>query len=244
MSGIIGEGEIGRFFEAAIAVPSQSADGHWQIELDGRVVKTPLGHPFVVSSSALAAGIAEEWNAQGDKIVPATMPLASLSNAAIDKINPESAHIIEQLVGYARSDLLCYWAEAPADLVQRQRDEWQPVLEWSETALGARFISTTGIIPVEQPAPALDTVAQILGEASSFHLTAVVDLAGRMNSVLLALAVWKRHLTAEKAFNSAYLDDIFQEEQWGADEEAVDRRSNIRNEISHAAEFLRLLDEG
>ncbi len=244
MSEILGVGEIGRFFETAVAAPyGQPTDG-WRIELDGRVVKTPLGETFLVPTSVLAECIANEWNRQGEKIIPSSMPLASLTNAAIDKIAPDRQHFTDQLVGYARSDLLCYWAEGPDDLVLRQRDAWQPVLDWARQALGAHFIVTVGVIPVEQPQEVLDAIADQLADISEFHLTGLVDLAGRMTSVLLALAVWKEQMTASEAFDAAYLDDVFQEEQWGEDHDAVQRRSIIRDEILSTTEFLTLLDQG
>jgi len=242
MSEIIREGVIGRFFETAVAVRSDSPDDGWRIELDGRVVKTPLGKPYLVPTAALADGIAGEWNAQGEKIVPASMPLAGLANAAIDKIAMEPQVFIDQLVGYARSDLLCYWAEAPDDLVARQRGVWQPVLDWARENMEARFIATTGVLPIEQPQETLKVIADLLGGITAHHLTGLVDLAGRMNSVLLALAVWKGRLGADEAFNTAYLDDIFQEEQWGEDTDAIHRRSVIRAEILSTAGFLVLLD--
>ncbi len=241
MSEIIGEGEIGRFFETAAAVRSEPPGDDWRIELDGRVVKTPMGKPLVVPSSALADGIAGEWNAQGEKIILPSMPLAGLTNAAIDKIAPNRHHFTAQLVGYARSDLLCYWAEGPDDLVLRQRDAWQPVLDWAHETLGAHFATTAGVIPVEQPQETLDTITGHLTDISDFHLAGLMDLAGRMNSVLLALAVWKEHLGALDAFEAAYLDDVFQEEQWGEDNDAVHRRSIIRDEILSTSEFLTLL---
>lgn len=243
MSEIIGEGETGRFFETAVAVRCDVPDDGWCIELDRRVVKTPLGKPFFVPTSALASGIAAEWNAQGEKIAPATMPLTSLANASIDKIAPDANRFVEQLVGYARSDLLCYWADGPDDLVARQKNTWQPVLDWVCEDLGAEFIVTTGIIPVEQPQDALNVISELLCGTTAFRLTGLVDLAGRMTSVLLALAVWKGRVNAGEAFDAAYLDEVFQEEQWGKDRDAVQRRSVIRNEILSTARFLELLDQ-
>lgn len=242
MSEIIGEGAARRFFEMATARRLGLPDEGWCIELDGRVVKTPMGKSFLVPSCALAEAVVNEWNAQGEKIIPATMPLTGLANAATDRIEPNPQIFIDQLITYARSDLLCYGAEEPDDLVLRQHNAWQPILDWADETLNARFITTTGIIPVEQPVETLKAIAVALQGASVFHLAGLIDLAGIKSSVLLALAVWGGRLTPEDAFDAAFVDEMFQEEQWGEDHGALQRRSIIRNEVIATANFLQLLD--
>ncbi|NQV43295.1 MAG: ATPase [Rhodospirillales bacterium] len=242
MSEIIGEGEALRFFEVATAVRLDLPDGGWGIELDGRVVKTPMSKTFLVPSSALAEAVVNEWSAQGEKIIPATMPLTGLANAATDRIEPNPQFFIDQLVTYARSDLLCYWAEGPEDLVVRQHIAWQPILDWVNETFNARFVTATGIIPVEQPEESLKAIKDALQDASVFHLAGLIDLAGIKSSVLLALAVWNGRLTPEDAFDAAFVDEIFQEEQWGEDHDAIQRRSVIRSEVIATANFLQLLD--
>jgi len=239
MSEIIGEGVASRFYKAAVVVSSEDSFG---IELDGRVLKTPLKKIFLVPASSLADAVVKEWNAQGDKIFPRTMPLTSLANAAIDRIAPDPQHFSDQLVDYARSDLLCYWAESPDDLVQLQRNAWQPILDWTEGFLKEPFVRTSGIIPIEQPEQTLRAICHVVESLNPFYLTALIDLASRMSSVLLALAVWQGRLSAEEAFDAAFLDDIFHEQRWGEDSEATQRRSVIHAEIRSTAEFLTLLD--
>lgn len=239
MSEIIGEGEARRFYEAAKAVPEGTS---WIIQLDGRTVKTPGGETFLVPALELADAVASEWNQQGDKVIPASMPLTSLCNAAIDRIGPSREKFANQVVDYADSDLLCYWAEAPDDLVHRQYTVWKPVLDWAADEFGTPFETTAGIIPIEQPREALEAIRKVIQPISDYCLTGVVDLGGRLNSTLLAIAVWKRYLSANEAFHAAFLDEVFQEEQWGEDDEAIQRREGIREEINATARYLMLLD--
>lgn len=238
MSEIVGEGEARRFYDTVTSAP---VGGGWSIELDGRVVKTPLGETFLSPTRELADVVVAEWDAQDEKVIPASMPVASLCNAAIDRIAPDRPVFIGQLRSYAASDLLCYWAEQPEDLVTRQRDLWQPILDWAVDTYGAEFIATAGIIPVDQPETALDAVTSVFEGMSSYELTGMVDLAGRLNSVLLALALWEDRIDEAAAFQAAFLDELFQEEQWGEDREAVQRRAGIRDEMSSTVKFLSLL---
>jgi len=240
MSEIIGDGTARRFYEAVKAVPNDRA---WQIELDGRVVKTPGGATFVTPTSAMAMAVTEEWEAQGDKIVPASMPLVGLCNAAIDRIAPDKPSFVDQLLGYARSDLLCYWADGPDDLVRLQHVQWQPVLDWIAEEFQASFIVTAGVIPINQPDGAINSIAQALGGIDAYRLAGLIDLAGHLSSVLLALAAWRGRVGGADAFQAAFLDELFQEELWGEDKDASGRRAIINAEIHATIRFLTLLDK-
>ncbi len=242
MSEIIGEGEVRRFYKSAAAVECGNSPGGWLLELDGRPIRTPLKKTFSVPTQALALRICEEWNEQGEKIVPASMPLTGLANAAIDRIEPDSQVFIDQLTGYASSDLLCYWAAEPEDLVKRQRDLWQPVLDWVSETFGARFAVTNGILPIDQPSEVFDAIGSSFKEQDAYTLAGLVDLAGALKSVILALAVWRGRLSPDDAFEAANLDELHQEERWGMDKEALERREIIHQDVKSSAEFLGLLD--
>ena len=131
------------------------APGGFAVTLDGRQVKTPAKAPLVVPSRALAEAIAREWQAQDEKIDPATMPVTRGANAAIDKVRSQHAEVAALIADYGGTDLLCYRAEAPRELVARQSEHWDPLLDWAEAALGARLAVTQGVVPVAQPEAAL-----------------------------------------------------------------------------------------
>jgi len=117
---------VKRFYKAATV-------GEWRrILLDGKPVKTPGRRDLALPSDALAEAIADEWNAVGEQIDPRAMKLSGLANAALDRIAPDPAGFARGLAAYGESDLLCYRAEAPAGLVRRQSESWDPIIAWAQ----------------------------------------------------------------------------------------------------------------
>jgi chaperone required for assembly of F1-ATPase len=192
------------------------------ILLDDRRIKTPKGAPFILPTRELAETIAEEWRAQVDEIKPDTMPLSKLAYAAIDGAS-ERAAIAEQAAAYAKSDLLCYRAEGPDDLVIRQARQWGPILDWLAETHGARLKLATGIGFVDQPPDALARLSARVGQLNPFALVALHTATSITGSLALGLALLDARLTAREAFALSQLDETFQSEKWGQDAEAQAR---------------------
>ena len=225
------------FMEAALA----QVDGGYTIELDGRAVRTPLGKAFIVQAKPLALAIAAEWQAQGETIDPTSMPLGGYANTAIDRVGMERPAVLANLRHYAETDLLCYRAEQPADLADRQLQQWQPILDWAAEALGVHLKVTTGVLPIAQPPEALEAIACSLQQLDDMTLTAIASLAAVAGSLILALAVSEDRIDAEQAFQLAQLDESFQSERWGTDAEAQASAQHLKNDITSAVLFLSLL---
>lgn len=229
---------VSRFFKQASARPDGEGHGVW---LDERRLKTPARNFFTVPTAALAEAAAAEWNAQGERVDPKSMPLTGLSNAAIDRIAPERAAFAERLAAYGTHDLLCYRAEAPVELAARQAKAWQPILDWLEQTHGARLVLAEGIIHVDQPAEARAAqVAAVLAH-DPFRLAALHMLTTATGSLTLGLAVLGGRLSAAEAFELSRLDEEFQIAQWGRDAEADARAALIRAEAETAGRYLALL---
>ncbi|MBF0250563.1 MAG: ATPase [Alphaproteobacteria bacterium] len=220
-------------------------DGGFAVKLDGRPVKTPAGKPLTLPTAALAQGVADEWNAQGetvgDEIDPATMPLMRLCGTAIDRIADLRGGLLEGLQRYVDTDLLCYRAGHPQDLVEKQDRVWQPLLDWAAEALGLRMRVVEGVLPIEQDAAAHDAVRAALHDLDDWRLTALGDLVGISGSIVIGLAILRDRLDAEGAFEACMLDELHQAERWGDDHEAVERRKHIRADIASTARFFELL---
>lgn len=229
-----------RFYKsAAIAAQGQA----FTIELDGRPIKTPAGRSLAVAGRGLAQAVADEWQAQGEDIDPRTMPLTGLINTALDRTGDERAAMTEAALKLAETDLLCYRAETPEDLVELQLETWQPLLDWAERNLAARLAVTRGILPVDQPAAALGALRNSLGDFSDLRFTAVSSLAAACGSLVVSLALAHRHIDAEQAFAAAELDHIYQARQWGDDAEAAARQRTLRADIAAATAILSLAGE-
>jgi chaperone required for assembly of F1-ATPase len=215
--------------------------GGFGIALDDREVKTPARAPLRLPNHRLAEAVAEEWRRQGDKILPETMPLTRLANTAIDRIAPNRKDVIGQVLGFGRSDLICYRAEGPSDLVQRQAEEWDPLLEWARRRHDANLCATQGLAFVEQPESALLALEQAVSEDDNFRLAALHTAASLTGSLVLALALDDGSLDADAAFAAAQLDETYQAEIWGEDDEAKARAAQKRQELQNVARFAQLL---
>lgn len=228
-----------RFYRAATA---EAVPRGYAIRLDARMLKSPAGRPLLLPTAALAAAIAAEWHSQGERIVPASMPLMQLAATAVDRVAPAPEETVATIAGCAATDLLCYRAEGPAPLVERQHYHWQPILDWAALHLDARFRVTTGVVPLDQPAPALAAVRAALAALDPFRLAALSVLTQATGSAILTLALRVGRIDAATAFALSQLDASFQIERWGEDAEAARGRAAIKADIEAAARFLALLD--
>ncbi len=232
-----------RFYKNASIVQSVE-DAGFAISLDDKQIKTPAGKPFVVPSNALAGAMAGEWNNQTDEIIPSTMPLTQIAGTAIDRVSETRDGVIDGALGYGQTDLLCHFAENPPELVSRQRDMWQPLLDWAADDIGAKLIPTIGIIPKEQSPDAINAFRNEIEKMDIFSLTGFALLVGACGSLVLALAVYMGRINANQAFECSMLDNTWQIENWGEDWETKDRREAIATEIKDVEKFFDLLRTG
>ncbi|WP_045391663.1 ATP12 family chaperone protein [Falsirhodobacter sp. alg1] len=211
-----------RFWTAATVAPE--GDG-FAVHLDGRPVRTPAKTPLIVPTEGLAKLIASEWEAQTDAVRPDTMPATRSANAALDKVAPQREAVVNEIANYGGSDLLCYRADGPAELVGRQA-AWDALLDWSRTHLDAPLDVTVGLIPIQQPDASIARLRAHVSNLSSFELAALHDLVAISGSLILGLAVANQRLKGAEAFEISRIDEAFQAETWGVDEESsiVDAR--------------------
>jgi chaperone required for assembly of F1-ATPase len=227
-------------FYAAVTVAGTDAGG-LRVLLDGKTVRTPAKAVLAVPARALAEAIAAEWEAQGEHIDPATLPLTRLVNSAIDGVQGREAAVRDDIAKYAASDLLCYRATGPEPLVRRQSEVWDPVLAWSREELGASFVVGEGITPVAQPEAATAALARALAAYDAFALAALHVMTTLMGSGLLALAHARGRLGVEAAWAAAHVDEDWQIGTWGEDGEANARRQRRWLEMQSASRLLALL---
>ena len=163
---------------------------------------------------------------------------ANMTNSAIDKVRTQRAEVEAHLAGYAGTDLLSYRADGPVELFERQKQAWDPILDWIEAQYGARLKATAGVMPVSQDDETLATLAQQMTSMDEFALTGFHDLVALSGSYVLALAVAASHLTGETAWELSRIDEEFQIEQWGRDEEADAEMTLRREAFLHARNFF------
>ncbi len=228
---------IKRFYKA-VAVGEGVAG--YAILLDGRAVRTPAKAPLEVASAALASAIAAEWDAQEQEVKAASMAMNNLACTAIDIVGPRRSEIIDDLVGYGGHDLICYWADEGGELLRRQQQHWQPLLDWTAGSLAAPLVKICGVVSQDQPAASLAALKAVVEQHDPMTLTGLASAVQASGSLVVGLALSHGRLTAEEAHTVSQLDEIFQAERWGEDAEAAARRQALRDDLKSAERFLAL----
>ncbi len=216
----------------------RETEGGFSVALDGRAVRTPAKAALILPTRTMAEMVAAEWDAQETVINPLNMPFTRSANAAIDKVQTQHAEVADMLAGYGDSDLLCYRATYPEALVQRQTEHWDPALDWAEDALGARLIPVAGVMHRPQDPRALERLRALTHELDAFRLAAFHDLVGLSGSLVLGFAAARDWRSAEDIWMLSRLDEMWQEEQWGRDEDAHAQATRKRSEFLHAKRFF------
>ncbi len=211
----------------------------WLLLLDGKPAKTPARHPLAMPGAALGEALAQEWRAQERVINPAVMPLTRLLNTALDGVAKNAADVRAEIVRFASSDLICYRAEAPDALRARQAQAWDPLVAWARDVLGARLVLAAGVMHVSQPDEALSAIAAAVGRFDQpLSLAALASVNALTGSAVIALALAHGALDADAAWAVGHIDEDYQTEVWGSDEEAEQRLRNRRLDFDAAALVL------
>jgi chaperone required for assembly of F1-ATPase len=216
-----------RFYKT---VETAEADGGFTVLLDGRTLRTPGGKRLALPTRALAEMIAQEWSAQAKVVELAQMHATRLANTAVDSIPQARAAIADQVADYAGADLLVYFAEEPEALAHRQLERWGPLLDRAEAEARLSFVRASGIIHRAQPEATLDQVRAIALEQTDFGLAGLAFGAALFGSAVLAVAMLRGWVDGEQAFELSSLDEAWQQERWGVDEEAAERSARLREE--------------
>jgi chaperone required for assembly of F1-ATPase len=225
-----------RFYKAAGV--AETADG-FAITLDDKPIRTPSGLPLVAPARDIADAIATEWDAQQEIINPLTMPLTRFANsvAMIDQVEA----VTDDAAKYLGSDLLFYRAGHPEALVAREAAHWDPVLFWAADALGAHFILAEGIVHVRQPDSAV-AAARAAFPADPWSVAALHVITTLTGSALLALALLHGVLDRDQVWAAAHVDEDWNSEKWGVDEEVAARRAARLVDFNAAVTILKTLN--
>lgn len=227
-----------RFYKQVSVEP---VNEKFAVHLDGRPVRTPLKAKLELPTRRLANAIAEEWDAQTEKIDLSSMSMTSFASTALDRIMTRRQDAVGEIVKYAETDLLCYRANQPVALVARQDTIWQPHLDWLAEMHQIQLRTTDSIVHIEQPSTALAGLRRLVEVHDDYTLTGLYLLTTGTGSVVLGLAVLEGRLDAEGAVAASQLDEIFQAEIWGEDPMSAERRANLAQELIDTERFLNLL---
>ena len=222
-------------------VTVEEADGGFGFRLDRRPVRTPAKAPCLLPTRALAEAVAAEWAVVEGEVDPAAMPLTRAANSAIDRVIPEREAVAALVAAYGEADLICYRAPHPAGLARRQTDAWDPLVAWVGETLGARLVVVEGVVHVAQPPDSLARLGAAVRAHGAWELTALHDLVSISGSLVIGLAVSHGHLDAATAWPLSRIDEDWQIEEWGEDDEAAAVAARRRLDFVNAARLLELV---
>ena len=226
-----------RFYKTAAAVRMERG---WQVELDGRPLRTPARRPLLLPTQAMAEAVAAEWDRQGELIDPVSMPFTGIANAALDHVAADRKGFARGIAAYGESDLLCYRAEGPQALVGRQCRVWDPLLDWAGRRYDVAMTLVEGVMHRPQPEPTLRRLAAALDAFDDFALAAAQLIVTISGSLVVTLALLEGEIDAETAWAAGQLDELYQAETWGADEEAAAILKRRKTQFEDAVRFLAL----
>ena len=226
-----------RFYKDATV----TGDGPFGVALDGRPLRTPARVPLAVPTRSLAEAIAGEWQAQGEKIDPRSLPLSGFANAAIDRVAADHAGFAKRLATYAESELIAYRADGPASLLAAQAAAWDQWVDWLARRYDVGLTITTGIMHVAQPTATLIRLHTAFAAFTPFQLAPLDPIVTITGSAVLALAVAEGEIEAQAAYDIAHVDALWQEQQWGRDPLAEKAEAERRADLDSAIRCLRLL---
>ena len=213
----------------------------YSILLDGRGVNAPAKAPLILPTLQLAEAVAAEWREQIEVVDPAAMPFTGAANAALDKVKNQFGEVAGLVSAYAETDLFCYRAEAPRELVERQQRAWDPMLNWSRDVLNAPLNIAHGVMFIRQPQQSISALQSCVNKFNPFELTALYDLVGLSGSLVAGLAVVEGHETPESVWDICQVDETWQKEQWGQDEIAEELTLGKRTNFLQAFKFYTTL---
>jgi len=219
-----------------------SSEVGYFIKLDNKILRTPAKKQMMLPTEVLAKKVASEWDEQVEEIDPTTMPFTKSANVALDKVSEQFEEVSSLLGEYGETDLLYYRADSPPELQKRQKTGWDPIVKWAENTFKVHINSGTGIVYIPQNEKLFLETRRKINNLSIFELTAFYDMVSITGSLILGLAIIDRRLSAEEAYQLSRIDEQWQLEQWGEDEEAQ-VASNLKNiAILHSEEFFALSD--
>lgn len=224
-------------------VTAEEVEGGWGVMLDGKQIKAPSKVPLVMPTKAVADLAVIEWDEQGDEVKPLKMPVTSLVNTAIDRVQGRMAEVASEIVAYGGNDLICYRADDPDDLVERQLEIWDPYVAWARGELRAPLAVTSGIIHIKQSDDVMKSLAIAVDSYDYFKLTGLHSLTTGLGSLVLALASQQRNQNFKDIWQAALLEELYQVEQWGEDYEATDMRANLLRDMSQTMAYMEALDK-
>ncbi|MEE9273368.1 MAG: ATP12 family protein [Robiginitomaculum sp.] len=229
-----------RFYKT-VCVKEQ--ENGYSILLDGRVLKTPGKCTLILAEKFRAKLVAQEWQVQGEEIRPETMPCTRLANVACELTPARRPELVDEFISYLTTDLLCYWAAEPLALVEKQDEEWQPLLDWASETFTLDLATTTGLEALTHNKASQSHAEKYANALGGLDLTLLLHLTACFGSSVLALCVMEGHKDVLGAYQISRLDEIFQISRWGEDPLTRERVATMEKELNALGKMIKVKRE-
>ena len=221
-------------------VAVQRSEVGFLVTLDDQPIITPAKNTLLLPSSSLANRVANEWKEQNNEIIPAEMPFTRLSNSAIDKVSSQFKEVADILSEFGETDLFYYRASSPAELVEKQKIAWDPFLDWVNTSMNVRINVSSGVMFIDQDDDEMVKLKAPIYNMTPFQLAGFHEIVTISGSLIGAYAFVEKAFTADQVWSASRIDEEWQIEQWGSDEEATATSGKKYHDFKIGCEFFQL----
>ena len=210
----------------------------FQIMLDERILQTPLKRELILPNLNLAQEIAKEWDQDSINIKTESMIFYGLISTSLDKIIDNRNVYIDDILDYIDTDLICYRADNPKELVELQKSKWDPIILLVEKYIGTKVQVFIGVSPNKQHYTVHDGINNLIDQFDIFEISALHRITNITGSIFLSLCVLRKDISKNEVFELSFLDELWQEENWGFDKENSQKRKEISIELNKSIFLL------
>lgn len=136
---------------------------------------------------------------------------------------------IEMLTRFLATDVILFWSDERT-LFLKQEKQWGNILNLLREKYAFNLKYTTSLRIPDNDADK-EKFSLLLNNMSDIELTVCFLASTNMKSVLLGLLLAQKILSADAAFDAAFLEEKYQNVYWGEDSQAKKKRDDIHKEL-------------
>ena len=213
----------------------------FDILLDKRILKTPMQKDLIFSNYKIAKETALEWDIDEKEINTENMVFYGLISTAIDKINNDKVSYIENVLGFINTDLICYRADKPNELIDLQNSSWNPIISFIKKYIDVELKFFIGVMPSKQSLEIFNRLKTLINSFSDIEISALHRMTNLTGSIFISICILKGDVLKNEAFELSFLDELYQAKNWGIEEESLDKRDKIAKELNRIISFVELI---
>ena len=213
----------------------------FEILLDKRILKTPMQKDLIFSNYKIAKETALEWDIDEKEINTENMVFYGLISTAIDKISNDKVSYIDNVLGFINTDLICYRADKPNELIDLQNSSWNPIISFIKKYIDVELKFFIGVMPSKQSLEIFNRLKTLINSFSDIEISALHRMTNLTGSIFISICILKGDVLKNEAFELSFLDELYQAKNWGVEQESLDKRDKIAKELNRIISFVELI---